>query len=165
MISYMISCVLGRYQGYQETWSFMFHVHDIIIWYHVFYDIIYDIMLLDHDIMIWHINMISCSTYDIMELWYHNFLWYHSMISLCDLNCLNIRWTCQTSLWLTCTGGRYVHGASWFPGLWWWLLPQSAGSLPPSLNLNINLFHGCTPHTARRVSSTRALLYGCRGSG
>ena len=34
MISYMISWFWRTYQGYQEAWSFMFHVHDII------YDII-----------------------------------------------------------------------------------------------------------------------------
>ena len=71
--------------------------------------------------------MISCRAYDIMALWYHTFLWYHNMISLCDINWLGIRWTSQTSWLLTCTGGCYVHGTSWFPGrqLWWWRRPQS----------------------------------------
>jgi len=41
MISYMISCVLGRYQGYQEAWSTMITWH-----YDIIYDIIYDIMVL-----------------------------------------------------------------------------------------------------------------------
>ena len=128
MISYMISWFWRTYQGYQEAWSFMFHVHDIIIQYHSLHDIIYDIMLLGHDIIVWHTNVISYFPMISWAIWYHTFIWNHTMISLCDLNCLGIRWTRQTSRRLACTGGRYVHGASWFSGRWWRRRPQSAGS-------------------------------------
>jgi len=103
MKSYMISWFRPWYHYYDfNIWNHIKHMISWPLWYHYFYEII-----------IWY--------HWCYEIIYEIMIWYFGYTLL-------YRWTCKTSRRLTCTGGRYGHGASWFVGWWrrWW--PRSAGS-------------------------------------